>query len=195
VKIDGKLIGRSTDVAGFYAAVSRAGFDFDGKIVMIVGAGGAARAIAYEAAKCGAAKIFILARNMRKSANLCDELQKKIQNCEFRPLELNKKNLNETAKCANIFVNCTPIGRCGAEFKSLEFLKLLPKGAAVFDLLYDPPETLLIQEAKKLGIFAQNGLAMLIWQAIFAQEIFLNQKFPNKEKIFNEIFDEISRKR
>jgi shikimate dehydrogenase len=74
-----------------------------------------------------------------------------------------------TAEC-DVLINTTPLGMRGIneDFADLSFIKLLPRGAVVCDLIYDPPQTALLAEAKKNGLQTMNGLPMLVFQAFYA---------------------------
>jgi shikimate dehydrogenase len=97
---------------------------------------------------------------------------------EVRAGAMSPEATREAARGADIVVNATPLGMrgVGEDFPSLDFLSALPDGALVCDLVYNPPETSLTRRARELGLEAQNGLDMLIYQAILADELFWDRR-------------------
>ena len=79
---------------------------------------------------------------------------------------------------------------CRGDFENLKFLHALPKGALVSDLIYNPPKTTLLKEAERIGLKTQNGLGMLIFQALAADEYYLERKLDMQamyEKVINNL--------
>jgi shikimate dehydrogenase len=104
--------------------------------------------------------------------------------------EMSPEVMASEAAAADILINATPIGMSGvkgdfpvtgdaparANAPSLEFLEAMPRGGLVYDLVYSPAETRLLKRASELGLTARNGLGMLIYQALLADELFLNRR-------------------
>lgn len=186
VKIEnGELFGINTDGKGFMKALENTGTLPQGKNVVILGAGGVSETIAQTLSLEGAKKITILNRTRDKAKVIC----KKIRKTRTAHMELNSKNLRKAAKRCHILVNCTPLGMHGShsDFEDLSFLDALPKDALVYDLIYNPEETNLLKKARELGLQTLNGLDMLIFQGLIADEFFLNKtldfgKFEEKIK-------------
>lgn len=177
--------GHNTDIGGLALAVKKAGHSFAGKNVLITGAGGAARAAAAAAVQEKALKVHIAARNKQKREQIAEGFSEKAAGTVFTTGGMAAAELAEAAKTADILINCTPLGMQGVNenFEEFSFLESLPKTALVYDLIYNPAETLLLQKSKQLGLATANGLDMLIYQAILAQEIFAEKEL-DKEKLY-----------
>ncbi|MBQ2932283.1 MAG: shikimate dehydrogenase [Clostridia bacterium] len=188
VKIkDGKFFGYNTDALGMVYSMEQKGFGAKDKNIVILGAGGVALALALKMAFEGAGKITVLNRTLSSAENICEKVIKENgKNCTALPFE--KESLQNAAKGCDILINCTPLGMEGidADFEDLSFLDNLNQESLVFDLIYNPLETNLLKHAKELGLSTLNGLDMLIYQGLLADEIFLDTKLDLvslKEKI------------
>ncbi len=171
---EGKAYGYNTDGEGFLQALREADMDPAGKIVLVLGAGGAAKAVVYALLKAGAQKVAVANRTVKHAGGLCSQLGLPgTRACGF-----SRENLCRQASKSQLVVNCTSLGMTGtgADFADLSFLEQLSPGAGVFDLIYSPPCTPLLQRAQQLGLNTANGLGMLVWQAVFALEHFTQTK-------------------
>lgn len=166
---EGKVYGYNTDGRGFFQALLDAGFDPRGRRVVLLGAGGAAKAVALKLAQQGAASVTICNRTLEKARALCDRAPGVLS-----PADFDLETLRTLAANADLMVNCTSLGMAGAkgQFDDLSFLEALPAGVPVCDLIYAPLETALLVKARELGHPTLNGLGMLLYQAIFALEYF-----------------------
>lgn len=166
---DGKVYGYSTDGRGFLAGLADAGISAEGQRIVLLGAGGAARAVALKLAQQGAERVYICNRSPAKAEELCRKNSRVLVPEDFAPATLKR-----LAGESGLLINCTSLGMDGTagQFEEFSFLEALPEGAAVCDLIYAPAETLLLSRARRLGHKTLNGLAMLHWQAIFALEHF-----------------------
>ena len=149
----GKILGKNTDVKGFLDNVSRETFDFSQKKALVIGAGGAARAVIVALKQAGA-EIIITNRTRKRAEMLAQEYD-----CEV--LDWEKKNELSTF---SILVNTTSLGMEGADNLEID-LSLLPKESLVTDIVYNPLRTSLLEQADKLGIKTVTGIGMLIYQA------------------------------
>lgn len=188
VKIkDGKLLGYNTDAQGMVYSMERQGFRTKDKNIVILGAGGVSSTLALKMAFEGTGKITVLNRTLRSAEDICEKIIKESgTNCTA--LSFDKESLKNAAKECDILINCTPLGMEGidTDFEDLSFLENMSKGSLVFDLIYNPPETSLLKRAKELGLSTLNGLDMLIYQGLLADEIFFDTKLDldiHKEKI------------
>lgn len=154
---NGKLLGFNTDVAGIEYTLKRKGVNLSGKRVLILGTGGASKAVEYVCKKQGA-NYFFVSRNGEVNYQNCYDIKE-----------------------VNVIVNATPVGMYPlvdqtpidlSKFDSLQF---------VFDLIYNPQKTLLIKQAEKLNIVSSNGLPMLVEQALCAQDIWLSKTHTESE--------------
>ncbi|WP_370931446.1 shikimate dehydrogenase [Bartonella sp. DGB1] len=181
VKIfNNKVYGYNTDIFGFSAAIKKQKKIFNNKIALIIGAGGAARAIIYALYTLGFSKLYIVNRSENKIYLLQQLFKHKI----------NIINWNQTINIEadlDLVVNTTSVGLANndnnySKFFSLE-MKQLKKDCLIVDLNYNPSLPLFLQEAKKYNLPILNGLDMLIYQA---QESFL-QWFGIKPLIDNKL--------
>lgn len=164
---DGKLYGYNTDCPGYIAALRGAGFDPAGKRALLLGAGGAAKAVALGLAAAGAA-VTVCNRTAEKAAAVATLAPDIMSTCPWT-----REALSRAAGSADLLVNCTSLGMAGqGEFEDLSFLAALKPGALVSDLIYHPTETALLSAARALGHPTMNGLPLLMHQAILALEHF-----------------------
>ncbi len=174
---NGKLYGFNTDAGGYAEALKDAGCEVKDSRILILGAGGVVRTLALELACRGAKEIRILNRTVAKAEDVAQGVPGAVSvGC------LTEEELCQSAEHCDILVQATPLGMHGTEedFKNLSFLNHLPKAAMVTDLIYNPPETTLLQEAKRLGFKTMNGLGMLIYQALLADRIYTDTEFELK---------------
>ena len=163
---EGGWHGFNTDGAGCLAALEETGL-WPAERVLLLGAGGAARAVGRKLAACGAA-VTVCNRTLSRAEELCAG-QPGMAAAPWTELD-------RLCAGADLLVNCTDLGMAGCPaFGSLDFLDRLPAGAGVFDLIYHPAETALLARAKELGHPCSNGLPMLVHQAIYALELFLDR--------------------
>lgn len=168
----GKVYGYNTDGRGFVRALADCGVAPAGKNVVLLGAGGAAKAVALKLAQQGA-HVTVCNRTVGKAETLC-----KLMPAVMEPAGFDPATLRDRAARADLLVNGTSLGMegGGGTFEDLSFLEALPGGAAVCDLIYHPAETALLARARALGHPAMNGLGMLIYQAVFALEHFTDTR-------------------
>ncbi|WBY63753.1 MAG: Multifunctional fusion protein [Thermocaproicibacter melissae] len=174
--VDGRLIGYTTDGEGFRRALEFAGVPLGGRVA-ILGAGGAARAIAFEAAHAGA-RITVAARehSLPSAQRLCAELRAKIPGTTAESCLIS--NLSGTW---DLLVNATPAGMIPHPETCAASEELVANSACVFDAVYNPDETKLLSIAKRLGKKAVGGVGMLVCQAAAAEEIWLGTHFSAKD--------------
>ena len=191
----GERFGYTTDGAGFFAALDGAGIDYVGKHLLILGAGGVARAIALAGALRGASKIGVLARRLDAAETLVQELGDAAQASLYAGL-LQPETLGAGLSDVDILVNATPQGMTGvnAAWETLAFLDCLPKHAAVCDLIYDPSETAFLKRAKELEFQTMGGLPMLIYQAIVADTLYLGRDI-NGPEMYRRVLDALNSER
>ena len=166
VNAKGKLIGYNTDCIGAIKAIKEK-TEIKGKRVVLIGAGGAARAIAFGAKREGG-KLMILNRTISKAKRLAKEL-----GCGFG--QLDKINNLENI---DILVNATSIGMWPNTNKSPVKNKKILKNMVVFDTVYNPVMTKLLKDAKANGCGIINGVEMFINQAAAQFELFTGRKAP-----------------
>lgn len=176
----GRLLGYNTDGIGFEMSLNRSGYDFKDSNIVIFGAGGVVRTLAAKAALNGAKDLCIINRTKSKADEICAAVSKI---SDIEPYAAETEKLSEKCANADIFINATPLGMsgCRGDFEDFGFLRYLPKSALVADLIYNPPKTKLLAEAEALGLKTQNGMGMLIFQALAADEYYLGKKINMQE--------------
>lgn len=174
----GQAVGHNTDGRGFLAALQKElAIHPKDKVVTILGAGGAARAVANALARAEAGRVNICNRNIERA----EELARSFPTILF-PAGLEKETLSSLAMDTQILINCTNLGMAGQkDFHDLSFLSTMPQDAVVCDLVYQPANTALLQAARERGLSTMGGLGMLIHQAIFALEYFLGRNLDHSQ--------------
>lgn len=162
------LVGHNTDYEGFLYAASRAGIEFEGKGVLILGTGGTSLMARRAAADQNAAKIYIASRHPETDPPSGSEIQ------DAGILStISYDQLPEIADSVDVIINTTPVGTFPNNMKQVIRLKDFPGCQAVIDVIYNPFKTALLLEAEKLGLKYTNGLPMLVAQATAAAGYFL----------------------
>ena len=182
---DGKLAGFNTDAHGFlYALRKDAEFEIKDKSVVILGAGGAARAVSFALLQEGVNSLTIVNRTTTRSEALVDSLTRYIAGnriaAEITALSWQDSMLREIVQCCHLIVNCTTLGMkySPQEEQSPLSADFIPKGALVYDLVYNPLETPLLRLAKQAGAGILGGLPMLVYQGAAAFKIWTGREAP-----------------
>ncbi|HHY06303.1 MAG TPA: shikimate dehydrogenase [Clostridia bacterium] len=175
---EGRLWGDNTDGAGFLVALRRANFDFaPSKSVLLLGAGGAARAVGVALALAGIKNFTIVNRNREKAEGLANLLEKLGSIVSLRSWQ--GQGLKDAFSENKLVVNTTPLGMFPQEEEGPPVEeKWFAKGQLVVDLIYKPQETLFLQKAKAHGCQTLNGLSTLWAQGVLAFERWSGQKAP-----------------
>ena len=150
---NGKRIGDNTDYCGFRYMVESSGVSPAGKKVIVLGSGGASRAVCEAMKDLGCSELCVISRSGSD----------------------NYQNIEKHAD-AEIIVNATPVGMYPHNAESPLSLKSFSKLQAVLDLIYNPQKTALMLEAEQRKVIAVGGLSMLVSQAFFSAEQFMDQK-------------------
>jgi len=165
VNQSGVLTGYNTDAGGFRRPLDERKVDLRGKMVAMIGAGGAARAIAFALAESGA-RLIVLNRSDRNLAELCGRLA----GAGVEAAKLDIPNLKSAIARADILVNATSVGMTPAIDETPVPMELLRRGLVVYDVVYNPQRTRLLTDASAAGAKTIGGLDMLVWQAALALE-------------------------
>jgi quinate/shikimate dehydrogenase len=194
VNEDGKLIGHITDGTGYMRALKEAGINVSGKKMTLLGAGGAATAIAIQAALDGVGEISIFNRDDEfferalKNAQIINEEMQDVK-CKATVYRLeNLEALRDEISKSDIVTNATGVGMKPLEDQSLipDSLWLRPE-LIVSDVVYIPRKTRLLEMAEAVGCQTLNGLGMMLWQGAKAFEIWTGHEMPVeyvKEQMF-----------
>ena len=170
-RVGEKLIGENTDGKGFVQSL-REVCDPAGKRIAIIGAGGAARAIAVELGLSGAGQIAIVNRSPDRGQQLVDLLRTRVKiAADFVPLQGDYA----VPDVADILINATSIGLGDAAARVPLAPESLRKELIVADVIFNPPETWLIRTAKDRGCRTIDGLGMLVNQAVISFKIWTGQ--------------------
>ncbi|MFH1387112.1 MAG: shikimate dehydrogenase [bacterium] len=172
---DGRLIGYNTDGPGFIDSLKEdAGFDPKGKNAVVLGAGGASRAVSTVLAENKVKTLFISDVAKEKAANLAEYLADYF-GIKCTSGEIDQKIIDQ----AGLLVNTTPVGMHPNDNASpLPKSISLKKVGLVYDLVYNPLETKLLKDAKAAGCKTCSGLGMLVRQGALAFSIFTGEEPP-----------------
>jgi len=180
VNRDGRLCGYNTDMTGFARALrEESGFDASGAQVVLLGAGGAGRAVTMALIQGKAASVTISDIVPEAAERLVEDLGRQGETV-LRNVLATKDNLAAAVAGCQLLVNCTPIGmRHSKEEHDLPMpSELIPAGALVFDIIYNPLETRFVAEAKRRGARTLGGLSMLVYQGAASFELWTGREAP-----------------
>ena len=178
VNDNGVLTGYNTDATGFLQALLERGTEPKGKNMVILGAGGASRAISFILAERGANLVIL---NRQLELDWAEELARRISQTfkkEVKALKLDEENLTMALDKADILVNATSVGMSPDIDETPVPAQLLKPGLVVFDIVYNPIKTRLLREAEAAGAKTISGIDMLVWQGASSVEIWTGLKEP-----------------
>ena len=170
----GKLYGYNTDFFGMVSLINKMRLSIKGKKTVILGTGGTSKTAFAVVESLGAEPIITVSRTKKDGAIDYEELM--------------KDHLN-----AEIIINTTPVGMYPDNFSSPVDISPFTKLEGVIDAIYNPIRTSLVVDALERGIKAEGGLYMLVAQAVYASEIFLDTKYPTEK--LDKIYKKIKRKK
>lgn len=173
-----RLIGLGTDGPGALKALTDAGVHMEGKTVLMLGAGGAARAIAFTLAMRTKIRQLIL---LDIDDSIRNGLAEDLQTGTVVPVHsehMQDQSLAEAMQEADVVFHCTPVGMRPNVDASLVPLDLFRPGQVVFDAVYTPLETKLLRDAASRGLTVISGVEMFINQAIIQFERFTEKPAP-----------------
>ncbi|MDO9287231.1 MAG: shikimate dehydrogenase [Thermodesulfovibrionales bacterium] len=165
VNDNGRLTGYNTDGRGFMRSLSEAKISVNKKNVLVIGAGGASRAIGYYLCQ-NASELFLYDIDKKKAGKLISDLNKIRGNVSF---------FSSQPEDMDIIINATPLGLKKNDPLPID-VKLLKPKHVVCDLIYK--KTPLLEKASKKGCKTLNGLGMLLWQGVFAFELWTGRRPP-----------------
>jgi shikimate dehydrogenase len=164
-RADGSLVGFNTDATGFASALAALGASARDTQAVVVGAGGAARAVVWALLDEGAGSVVVANRSLERAHQLAEDLS---SHGTIVPMSLNDPALRQSLASATIAVNATTMGMTT---DTVAFdVSPLPDNALVFDLVYVPPDTPLVRAAEERNLSVCNGTEMLVRQAEVAFE-------------------------
>jgi shikimate dehydrogenase len=177
---NGRLIGLGTDGPGALKALVDAGAELDGKNILMLGAGGAARAIAFTLARnTKLAKLILMDVNEAMLQGLSADLTAGTS-ATIEAVTMTDDALVQVMASADVIINCTPIGMHPKEGVSLVPPGLFRSGQVVFDIVYTPLETKLLADARAQGLKVISGVEMFINQAVLQFKHFTGVDAPEE---------------
>lgn len=174
----GKLIGFNTDGEGALRALEEKIDSVKGKEVVLLGAGGAARAIAFSLARVGA-RLTIANRTVPRAQALASAVEQKLST-NVKVASLNRAELTKALKNVDVLINATSVGMHPKIDKTLVRANMMRRGLVVYDIVYKPLRTKLLREARRAGGKTIDGLGMLVHQGALAFEIWTGKRAPIK---------------
>lgn len=173
---DGKLYGDNTDGRGFVQALKNEGISLTGKNLTILGAGGAAKAVAVECALAGASKVTIINRSEKHARELVEAVNQHTKAVGEYILWENDQHIPEGT---DILINGTPVGfHPDVTARPDVHYEDIVEGMVVSDVVFNPAETVFLKAAKKRGAKIVTGLGMLTCQAALNFEIWTEVEAP-----------------
>jgi shikimate dehydrogenase len=175
VNEEGKLLGYNTDGLGALEALRDEGVNPEGKKIVVIGAGGASRAITFQLASI-CSKLVILNRTRIRAVKLAGELTNVGSVVEGRSLTL--KSLGSSLNDSDILINTTSVGMHPNVNESPVPKEFLHKELVVFDIVYNPLETSLLRYARNVGAKSINGVGMLVNQGAIGFKMWTGYEAP-----------------
>lgn len=172
----GKAIGYNTDAQGFVLSLAAKNITIKSKTAVIMGAGGAARAVVCGLLEQGITKIIIGTRSAIKAEEFVKTFPNydNLQGCNW-----NEQTFKDAITQCDLLINCTPIGMQANSQVALPInWRDVQKDAVVCDLIYNPPLTQFLTDAQNCGHLIINGAGMLIEQGALAFELWTGEKAP-----------------
>lgn len=177
-----RWVGTNTDMEGFLRAImEEGGFRPSGKKAVILGAGGAARAVVYGLSRGGIREVLIADCFPQKARKIAGDMKKLFRRVTYRAVLAGIPEVKEALQKADIIINATPIG-LGPQDPELVPEEWIPRAGAkkifFMDLIYNPAVTPFLKIARKKGHRTLNGLGMLLYQGARALELWTGRKAP-----------------
>jgi shikimate dehydrogenase len=178
VAVGGILTGYNTDATGALRALREGGVALKGQRVVVLGSGGAARAIAFAlGTEPGIEHVTILGIDEQERAALAQDLRSKT-GMTVQESPLDEGALQKVLPDAHVLIHCTPIGMLPKVRETAVPAMLLHAGLTVMDIVYNPRDTRLLKDAKVAGCRVIPGLEMFLHQASAQFELWTNQAAP-----------------
>lgn len=192
VRTENGYKGYNTDLPGLYRAILSEGIEVRGSRVIIVGAGGAARAAAFMCAFNKAERVVILNRTVEKAERIVNEVKEKTG---FAAMEAKAITDYHSIKGEGYLVlQATKVGLYPkTEESPITDEVFFKKAAVVYDLIYTPQQTMFMRLAQGQGVAAYNGLKMLLYQGVAAYEMWNQVSVPDTvvEKVYQALLDQL----
>ena len=178
VLVEGRFVGTNTDGIGFMRSLKEnGGYDPEGRSAVVLGAGGAARAVAAHLALSGADSVVIANRTLSRAERLATDLARAVGRQCFEPLPLEATATAEAIRQADCLINATSVGMAGDRRLPVPAALIEPHHV-VCDIVYRPLVTPLLEAALARGASTINGLGMLVYQGAEAFRRWTGQEMP-----------------
>lgn len=176
---DGRLAGHNTDGPGFIRSVEERGHRIAGMAVALIGAGGAARSVAYACARAGARSLVVLNRTPERAEEVAELVRARAGLSAVTALPLTGADAQEAVESADLIVDCTSVGM----YPHVDVEPVVPPswlrpGQVVVDLTYNPLETVLLRAAAEAGAATVDGAGMLVHQGAISLRHWSGQEPP-----------------
>lgn len=179
VRVEGGYKGYNTDITGLLRAMKSEGITLENEDVIILGAGGVGRAVAFMCAVNGASKVYLLNRTIEKAEHIAEEVNKKVGTQCIEAWRMNEYDKLSDKKY--LVIQATSVGLFPkVDEVVLEDKAFYKKVKVGYDLIYTPWETKFMKLVKEQGGQAYNGLKMLLYQAVDAFELWNECRVPDK---------------
>lgn len=179
VRVEGGYKGYNTDITGLLRAMKSEGITLENEDVIILGAGGVGRAVAFMCAVNGASKVYLLNRTIEKAEHIAEEVNKKVGTQCIEAWRMNEYDKLPDKKY--LVIQATSVGLFPkVDEVVLEDKAFYKKVKVGYDLIYTPWETRFMKLVKEQGGQAYNGLKMLLYQAVDAFELWNECRVPDK---------------
>ncbi|NLW45202.1 MAG: shikimate dehydrogenase [Syntrophomonadaceae bacterium] len=173
-----RAVGHNTDGIGFMDSLEQEGVEVP-RMAIILGAGGAARAIGHQLALRGTVTVFLNRTPERAEKLACDITR--ITGQESFGVSWDSDRISDFVQDAELLINTTPVGMYpGIDQRPPFVLKNLNPKSVVADIIYNPPKTRLLREAEALGLKTVSGLGMFVNQGVRSWEMFTGREAPRK---------------
>lgn len=173
---NGRLSGFNTDSHGFIKALKINQVQTKDNAAVVLGAGGAARAVIFNLIRCGIKKLFIFNRTLQRAESLSGEVAKFCDSAEITFGELKKDEVTRGINACQLIVNATPLGMWPNVNQSPYLFESDASGLAAIDLIYNPLQTMFLKTAEQAGAKTIDGLDMFIFQGVEALKIWLEEE-------------------
>lgn len=173
VKVEGGYKGYNTDMLGLYREIINEGIDLNGEQVIVIGAGGASKAVVYMCAKYGAKKVYLLNRTIEKAIDISENINSHFCKDIVTPMEIDDYNL--IPKNKYLVFQTTSCGlHPNVDSSPIENVDFYNYVHTAVDIIYRPEETKFMRLSKSAGAKVYNGLKMLLYQGVIAYELWNN---------------------
>ncbi len=189
VNKNGKLIGYNTDIYGIEMALRELKVDISTSTFLVLGAGGAARAVMYCLARYKSPQIYLANRTYARALNLKNLIARTFPHSVIKALPLDDSHLKKIITEVDCIVNATSLGIKSEDPSPLP-LEFIRRRHKIFDLTYNPDGSALIRFSRKKGCRAIDGLPMLVWQGLRAFNIWTNIE-PDFNSVYRKLKTEL----